>query len=306
MMVTGTIIVAVMAGYVANIDIGNLSALGFSVVAAICPLGFLETLLADKSIVLRALFSFVAVVILIIIFGRAFCAWVCPVPLIQRILPKKRHPGSGTSEQSAKLHQNQGPVQKDTGDGSVVGKTAFPVKLDSRHLVLGGSLLSAALFGFPVFCIVCPVGLSFATILVLFRLFGFGETTLTLFVFPAILLLELLVFRKWCSKICPLGALVSLVAGMNRFFRPQIDETRCLVSSQGLDCSSCHAACSRENIDPRSSMSSKAVLSDCTKCRDCADACPTKAISFPFFARSPSTGSVVGQAGEKLKKRGRK
>ena len=42
-------------------------------------------------------------------------------------------------------------------------------KLDSRHYVLGGALLSTAVFGFPVFCLVCPIGLTFATVLVVWR-----------------------------------------------------------------------------------------------------------------------------------------
>ena len=33
-------------------------------------------------------------------------------------------------------------------------------KFDSRHAVLGGAVLTTAVFGFPVFCLVCPVGLA--------------------------------------------------------------------------------------------------------------------------------------------------
>ncbi|MDR1422428.1 MAG: 4Fe-4S binding protein [Coriobacteriales bacterium] len=271
----------IMVGYVARLDVGNLSTLGYGIISAICPLGFLETTLAGKSFILRALVSFVLVIALVIVLGRVLCAWICPVPLIQRWLPKRKKKAREQMEdRRADL-----ALSEDRQPG---GRRRGAARLDSRHWVLGGSLLSAAVFGFPVFCLICPVGLTFATLLVLFRLFGYGETTLTLLVFPAILILELVVFRKWCSKICPLGALVSLVAGLNRFFRPKINDSKCLVTSRGIDCSLCHEACAREGIDLRRPLASKTALNDCTKCRDCADACPTKAIIFPLLASRPT------------------
>ncbi|MFR1638333.1 MAG: 4Fe-4S binding protein [Eggerthellaceae bacterium] len=69
------------------------------------------------------------------------------------------------------------------------------------------ALLSTAVFGFPVFCLICPVGLTFATLIAVWRLFQFNEVALSLLVFPAMLALEVLVLRKWCSRFCPLGAL---------------------------------------------------------------------------------------------------
>jgi ferredoxin-type protein NapH len=305
----------ILFGYIARLDIGNLSALGVGIIATICPLGAIETTLASLTVIPRALIAVLIVVIFVVILGRVFCAWVCPVPLLQRWFPgykrKKKELADeinamsavaetnteadanreATVEVSANVDVAEEATAKDTA--SLCGRLRN-VKLDSRHVVLGGSLLSAAIFGFPVFCLICPVGLTFASLLVIYRLFGFGEVTWTIIVFPLILVLELVVFRKWCSKICPLGALMSLIAGANRLFRPHIDDSKCL-ATKGIGCNLCAKACSRENVDLRHPATSQGALSDCTKCGDCADACPTKAISFPLLShgRGEKTESPV-------------
>lgn len=114
---------------------------------------------------------------------------------------------------------------------------------DSRNWVLGGALLSTAVFGFPVFCLICPVGLTFATLIAVWRLFQFNEVALSLLVFPAMLALEVLVLRKWCSRFCPLGALLSLVSRLNKTFRPVSNEATCLRSSKGEPCHQCADVC---------------------------------------------------------------
>lgn len=114
---------------------------------------------------------------------------------------------------------------------------------DSRHVILGGSLLSAAVFGFPVFCLICPIGLTFATIVLVMRLFAFGDVAWGVILVPALLLAEVVFFRKWCSKFCPISALMSLVGKANRTFVPAIDNAKCRESAQGTSCEACAAVC---------------------------------------------------------------
>ena len=154
---------------------------------------------------------------------------------------------------------------------------------DSRNWVLGGAILSTAAFGFPVFCLVCPVGLTFGTLVVVWRVFQFNEVTWSLLVFPAMLVLELAVLRKWCHRFCPLGALLSLVSRGNRTFRPQANVGTCLHAAHGERCHRCADACP-EGIDLHDRAAS-APLNECVKCRECADACPVHAITFPFLSK---------------------
>ncbi len=128
------------------------------------------------------------------------------------------------------------------------------------------------MFGFPVFCLICPVGLTFATIIGLWNLVQFNEPSWALIIFPIILVAEVTVLRKWCSKICPISALVSLLSNLNVTLRPRVKADVCL-RSRGVDCHSCVDACP-EQLDPHSGR-----IPECSKCGKCVEACPAKAIS---------------------------
>ncbi len=149
--------------------------------------------------------------------------------------------------------------------------------------MLGSALLSAAIFGFPVFCLVCPIGLSFAFVFVLINLFGAGDVTLSVIAIPVLLLIEVVFFKKWCSHICPLSALMGLVGKLNRTFRPRIDNDKCLETSRGATCGRCADVC-EERINPRHPELGT-DWSECTRCRACVDVCPGKAITIPLYAK---------------------
>ena len=156
------------------------------------------------------------------------------------------------------------------------------IKIDSRHGILAAALGSTLVFGFPVFCLICPIGLTFATVLLVMRLFAFGDTTWTVLAFPAIIAIEVLLLPKWCQRFCPLGALLSLFSGLNRTFRPRIDSEKCLLEGRGLSCNLCERACP-EGINLHDVAAGETTLNDCSKCRACADVCPEHAITFPFL-----------------------
>lgn len=166
---------------------------------------------------------------------------------------------------------------------SPVGGARDGFHLDSRHGVLAGALVGSAIFGFPVFCLVCPVGLSIATVVAVWQLIFAQSPSWSLLVFPLIVLVEVVFFRKWCHKICPLGALMSLL-GVKSLFRPKVDGNACLRTS-GIDCRKCVTACP-EQLDPHAGL-----LPECTKCGACTDQCPAHAISMKPLARKQSGSS---------------
>ena len=343
--------------------------------------------MAGKTFVPRAFISFVVIVVLIVVFGRVFCAWICPMPTLQRLIPGVRRRKRKAAEQASQgvsagscqktrecvqapaaeqemVHEiaDNGVQLSDTdderavdaasassvtrtraifgtkspeagqsadasaelaGDGAADGAVdgaaegaadaacaaavdaAGDAAADSesprtaassmpasradaaRDAAAGGAAgkMRRVRFGFPVFCLICPVGLTFATVLLIMRLFAFGEVTWAVVAVPLVLLIEVVFLRKWCGKLCPLGALISLVSGANRTMRPHVDDARCLFSSKGIGCFACSKACP-EHLDVRRPQLSEGAAGDCSKCRECADACPAKAISFPVLPKA--------------------
>jgi ferredoxin-type protein NapH len=276
----GTIFVFLLfmvIGLITNQATGTLSSFGFGGIALICPLGALEVLLAGRTLIPLALTSLLCVALIGVILGKIFCAWVCPVPLL-------RPASSGQEERKP-------DGMPETAERSIAvlppsefhPDTLARPRVDSRFLVLLGALAATMVFGFPVFCLVCPVGLTFAAIIGIWRLIGFNEPSWLLFVFPAMLILELAVFKKWCHRLCPLGAVFSLVSSLNKLFRPKVDVSKCLRASKNIGCTRCKDACF-ERINLHNVKESR-PLSECTKCRDCAENCPVQAISFPWKTR---------------------
>ncbi len=222
-----------------------------------CPLGFLQRWLAG-GVLLPQWFAAVLALLVIILLGKVFCDWVCPTVLMKRSF-------RGKEFFSSKGGTPLVDIQKESY---------------SRYAILAGVLLSSFLFGFPVFCYICPIGLFFAFIFALIGIFSGEWLILQLIVFPILLILELYILRRWCHSICPLGALLGIFGSFNCFFRPTVNKDKCL-TSKGINCQVCRRNCSEgiDLINIKSNFSQK----ECTKCLECYSKCPTKAIKIRFF-----------------------
>ncbi|MHC1711343.1 MAG: 4Fe-4S binding protein [Solidesulfovibrio sp.] len=277
------LILLVLSGSITHLSFGTFSSFGFDAISAICPLGAIETALASKTFIPRLFIGLAITVLATLLLGRVFCAWACPIPFVRRWFTKIN---KTAAEPRPVLSMSAGaeprPVVSIAAAHALrhAEPTASPDthSADTRYFVLGGALLSSAVFGFPVFCLICPVGLFFGTLLALMRLVRFNEPTITLLIFPAVLLVEIVLLRKWCHKFCPIGALLSLLGGLNKTMQPRIDASTCLSTSRGVNCLACKRVCPEE-IDLHEAPSGIAN-GLCTKCGDCVDVCPAKAIKF--------------------------
>lgn len=336
----GAILVVVAVGLVAGANVGTLSGFGFDSIALLCPVGALLSMVASHTLIPRAVLSLAVMAVVLLVVGRAFCAWVCPAPLLERLrgffrTPTKRKQiaderaaqvravaeadlaaasagtapgagaGAGTSTEAVPGAGAGAGTSPGAGAGCAsCGACGKRPALDSRHVVLGGAVLSTAVFGFPVFCLVCPIGLTFATVLLVWRLFFAGDLTVAIVLAPVLLAVELVFLRKWCARICPISAIMNLVARGNRTFQPRINDAVCLETAKGVACSKCAEVCDF-GINLRHPEAGELGLVDCTRCRACVDACPTHAVSLPFSARlgvkagseEPAAGDAIGAAG---------
>ena len=219
-------------------------------------------MLATKTLVPRAVFSIIIMALLVFLFGRAFCGWICPVPVLGKLRAFFRSPKKRRELEQAKRDE----------------------ALDIAKFVLGGALLSTAIFGFPVFCLVCPIGLTFATVLVFWRLFANADMTVAVVLIPLMLIIELVFLRKWCTRFCPMAGLMNLMGRFSRTFKPVIDDAKCLETSKGTACSRCAMVCEAD-INLRHPDYGERTLADCTRCNACVDACPANAITMPVVAK---------------------
>ena len=314
------IFASVVLGLLLSNGWGTLSAMGYGAITYLCPVGALETLFASHTLIPRVVIALVVALVVIALLGRMFCAWACPVPPLRRLFrsDKKKHGQKEARAQEATAEAGKAdsvaPIEADEAQGaltaassgchscSTCGSCKLPpvggkrdgLQIDSRHGVLAGAVISSAICGFPVFCLVCPVGLTIALVVCLFRAIFQQDPTVSILVFAAILLVEVVFFRKWCHKFCPIGALMSLVGAKAPVLKPQVDEEKCL-RSHGIDCKVCVQSCPEE-LDPHS-----ARLSECTRCAECVQACPAGAIKLrtrkPVAERAADPATMPSREG---------
>lgn len=295
--VAAAVFAVLSIGLIAGVSMGTLSGFGWETFSALCPLGALATMIATKTVVPRAVVSIVIMAALVLVAGRAFCGWICPVPLLDRVRGFFRSPKRRKAIEQEKRSEMLGIAKSELGCSSGHDCASCPsckekrTKLDSRHYVLGGALLSTAVFGFPVFCLVCPIGLTFATVLVVWRLFAAGDMTWSVVLIPLLLVVEIVFLRKWCTRFCPLAGLMNLASRFSKTWRPVIDESKCLETASGVACSACAMACEAD-INLRHPDFGERTLADCTRCRACVDACPAKAVSMPFVVKRNEAAAV--------------
>lgn len=271
-LIVAVLLIALFAGW----QTGTLCSVGYDAIAYICPLGALETIFGSWAFVPRVLICLAVVVIVALVFGKAFCSWVCPVAPLSDLLRGRKAREKDECERTQAAHRVL-ERWSDTNAAQAEKHKPFRSRVDGRHVVLAGSLASAAVCGFPVFCLVCPIGLTFASAIALYRLIGFNEPAIEVLVFPALLVLELTVFRKWCHRFCPVGALLSLLSRGNRTFKPHVNASTC-ARHAGSSCAACAQACP-EHIDPCADLGDRS-LAECTRCGACVNTCPAKALSF--------------------------
>lgn len=261
MAVAGGALLTALGCTAANLPLGTLCAL--------CPVGFAEIALASGSIPWGLALGVAALLLIVFLVGRAFCSWLCPTSFVRNLFGGRTPRG---------LTGRTGACPGCAADAANPNAAREHSNLAAQAVVLAVLLAVSFIVHFPVFCLVCPIGLAFGTLFAASRLFVTWQPGWELVVFPTMLLAEAFLLRRWCAAVCPLGFFFGLMAKargrLPRLPRPRTDQALC-IHHEG--CNVCATVCP-ENISATTADAHD--LEDCTSCLDCKEHCPTKAIAF--------------------------
>lgn len=179
-----------------------------------------------------------------LIGGRTFCAWVCPVNPITDLANRL---GRG------------GFLARARGSWRLARRTRFGV------LVL--TLLLSALLGVAAFETISPIGMVQRGIV-----FGAGGAWLAAVI---VFLFDLLVHPNgFCGRLCPLGAFYATVSRFS-LLRVRHDHAAC------TECNDCLRVCPEPQILALVGQASGSVLDGvCTNCGRCVEVCQDDALRF--------------------------
>ena len=191
--------------------------------------------------------SAIVLLFYLIVGGRAYCSWVCPVNLI--------------TDAAAWLRRKL----------KISSKTKLNKNL--RYVLLASTLLAPLVVGYVAWELINPVSLFHRGLI--FGM-GYGYTLLL-----AIFLFDLLVVRNgWCGHLCPMGAFYSL---LNRFSLLKVSAANRQACD---DCGDCYVICPEPQLlapalKPRDEQASPVINNlACTNCGRCIDVCAPQALYF--------------------------
>jgi len=183
----------------------------------------------------------------VIVGGRSFCSWVCPVNIVTDTATRLR--------KIFKLHRED---------------IKIPVKRTMRYWILGLSLVMSALIGVAAFELVSPIGMLHRG--VIFSL-GFGAAAMALLFFFDLFVLQ----NGWCGYICPLGGFYSIINKVS-LFKVKYNFDNC------TSCNECLIACPEKQVLGIINKESGQIKgSECTNCARCIDVCHDDALKFSII-----------------------
>jgi ferredoxin-type protein NapH len=225
---------------------GNLSSsVIFGVIPMSDPYAALQMLAAGALLATNLLVGVaVATLFYLIIGGRAFCSWVCPINMVT----------DGANFLRAKWGFNR-----------LANKQ--PASRKMRYWILGLSLIISALMGVTAFEYLSPISMVHRGIV-----FGIGFGWAAVVV---IFLFDLFVLKNgWCGHLCPLGGFYSLL-GKFSLIRVHHNEENCTL------CMKCKEVCPEHHVLHMIGKKSMPVISgECTNCARCIEVCDDDALGF--------------------------
>lgn len=235
--------------YSINFLSGNLSfSKIFNTIPMSDPLSIMQILISGGALGNVALLG-LAVVLLIygLLFGRGYCAFVCPMNIV--------------TDSANFLRRYLGITNK-----------KFNIQKKLKYYVFGLSLVLSLLFMFPAFDAINPVSMLHRGLI-----FGMGYG---LFIVISIFLFDLLFLKNgFCSYICPIGVTYSLI-GKYSLIRIKHNHKLC------TKCNKCFSICPEPHVLDIIGKDSATINNiDCIKCARCVEVCDDNALNYGILKR---------------------
>jgi len=243
-------------------------------------------MLAAKAI-LTLLLPAVVIVLLTVVLGRFFCGWLCPLgtllDLAHRIIPPRAGGTPALPYRSVKyfllgiilVGAFFGLPLVGYFDPFSILVRGMAVSVDPAFNVAITSVFDFLYKNAPAWMTVVsePIYTFLRAHILPFRQVFFTLTLVSLFILLAIFALERLERRFWCRNLCPLGALLGLLAR----FAPMRWHPGIACHAKG--CHTCSDICRMGAIGEEDGRISPEA---CILCLDCVESCPRGVISFKF------------------------
>ncbi len=267
------------------------------------PLIMVTTFLSSHQVPQALFLSFITVAFTLV-FGRVFCGWVCPLGTLNdfmgRFAPKERRKEQqGDRGQRIKYYILFFLLVSSLFTLQITG-LVDPISLLIRSLAVTVepvvNLMVHVTFDLfyradipGVTAISEPLYLFLKRHVLAFRQPLFYQGVVIGLIFAALLAANLYRRRFWCTHLCPLGALLGLIA--------RISPMKRIVGDQCNSCSLCVQECRTGAAADREGAWKKA---ECVMCGECQEDCPQDAVRFGFA----SFNGKDRRAGIDLQRRG--
>lgn len=196
----------------------------------------------------------IVVVFYLLVGGRVYCSWVCPVNIV--------------TDAAGWLRDRLG-----IKGGAHLGR-------NTRYWILGMTFIGSAITGVVLWELINPVSMLHRGLF-----FGIGTAWTVIL---SIFLFDLFVMsRGWCGRLCPVGAFYSL---LGRWSPVRVSATK---RSACNDCMDCFEVCPEPLvIRPALKGESKGIGpvilgSNCTNCGRCIDVCSKDVFTFGLRFNNP-------------------
>ncbi|MHA1292954.1 MAG: 4Fe-4S binding protein [Promethearchaeota archaeon] len=234
--------------YIVSLIIGGILLGGIP--NAVMPIQTIFSVLGTSNAIQTIMAMIIILVLLllsVVLFGRVFCGFACPLGAMQELASKVKFKSSIKEQKAVKYKID------------ISYKAAMIIR-----------------WGFFVILVIFTIIFSFALLQLInpFSGFQFFKTpTIQIILIPLIflgivLITSFFVYRPWCRLFCPFGALASLTG---RVIRGKYERTDACT-----ECGLC------EKICPTHQAERNSTKEECYYCNRCVEICPVNAIEFKF------------------------